>query len=197
MVSPAPTHLSENPCAGQGPQSFSETWVGQITPCHGLGARMLTVNMKLLSILEHAAKTCTHASQMVPCSSVLISQTYRFGCGLSPPPQSSRTELGRHHRSAAQSVLELGRDYTLLPSRLAPFITPADRLDLCAGEKGKATKTPPHTKRSAARMKDSYITFFCCCIQGLFGPNSLPDLIYHDYTPSPISKLISSRELNS
>lgn len=81
--------------------------------------------------------------------------------------------------------------------RPAPFITPADSLDLCTWEKkGKATKTPPHTEQPAVRIKDYCITFLCC-IQGFFGLSSLPDLIYHDYPPSSVSELISSWELNS
>lgn len=97
------------------------------------------------------------ASQMVPCSSILISQTYRSGCGLFPlhdPPRQSwvwSTDL-QHEVSWSWEGIA-----TPLPSyRLAPFITPAERLDLCTGEKRKSNKKNP-THRGLCSKNERFL----------------------------------------
>lgn len=74
---------------GKTPQSFRETWGEQLSSCHGPGARMLTVIVNLLIILSMQKDVHNLAFQMSPCRSILISQTDKSGCGLSPPHSPS------------------------------------------------------------------------------------------------------------
>lgn len=101
---PSEPHQPQDTCRrtlvlGETPQSFRETCGGQIPPCHGLSARMPTVDAKLLTILKHAER---HAQLGFPNSTLQFSPYFtHIHLWTLPAPQSSRTELGLHHRSAA------------------------------------------------------------------------------------------------
>lgn len=136
------------------------------------------------------------ASQTVPAVQCLFHRYTDLAVAFSP----TMILLGRagsesqHEESVPWSALEQGRDcHTILQIQTRTIHHTSWWIRLAHwGKKGKATKNPPHTIGSAARTKDSCITFFfLCCIQGVFGTNSLPDLIYHDYPPSPVSSSFS------
>lgn len=140
---------------------------------------------KWFSAIQPLFHRCTYPTVASPPSRILLTRAV----------SASQADLWHEASWSGEGIATSFSSY-----KLAPFITPVDTSDLCAGKagRGEINKIPPHTKWSAARNKDSCITLFLCCMQGLFGANSLPDLIYHDYPPSPASSmLIFSRELNS
>lgn len=181
---------------GKTPQSFRETWGEKPFSCRGFRARMLIVIMKLLIILSMQKDVHNLAFQIIPCRSILTAQTNLAVA--SPRPTVLLGRVGSASQICSVKRPEVGTACHTTPQlQISTIHHTSWQVRLVhLGKKGKATKTPPHTEQSAARIKDYCITFLCC-IQGFFGLSSLPDLIYHDYPPSSVSELISSWDLNS
>lgn len=117
---------------------------------------------------EHAER---HAAfQVIPCRSILIAQTYKSGCGLSLPHSPSGqnwlciTDLHEVCWSGE------GLATPISSHRPAPFITPADRLDLCTWEKkGKSNKNPT-THRAVCSKNQRLLHHILVLHSGIFWP---------------------------
>lgn len=128
---------------------LGETRGCKIPRCHGLSARMLIVNVKLLTILEHAER---HTQLGFPNGSLQFNPYFtdiQIWLWPLPPPWSSQTELGLKHRSAAWSVLELGRDcHTALQLQASTIHHTSWKIRLVHWGKKEKQQKKPHTPRA-------------------------------------------------
>lgn len=145
---------------GKTPQSFRETQGEQLSSCYRLGARMLNCNREAAAYPEHAEK---RAQFSFPNDSILISLTDKSGCGLSPPHSPSGQSWvcitdPQHEVSCSREGLAT----PLSSNRPAPFITPADRFDLCTWEK-REKQQKPHDTLSSLQQESKIIASHSSC----------------------------------